>query len=223
VRAAARPRQRLSAADVVRRSFTLGVRRMLDAHRRMSTESRLSNSCIGESSNGRTLAFEAKNLGSTPSSPAIPHLMCVKFVVIDNCPVPASIAPKIRTIQKSVQIHHGYHPTLQSCYRGNLAKGLLHRLHKSTQAMLYYGFLRHLPGYNPANPPGRSTHELFSDGVAYRGPVGRPLLPWQVGMDFNDTAIPHLKEAARRHGWELFQPYPSGSEYHHLNFRRKPR
>lgn len=142
----------------------------------------------------------------------------LRFAIIDRCPVPRAIAVQVRVLKAEVP-----HARLQSCYRGNAAKGLLHRLGKSTQAMLYWGFLRHLPGFSPANPPGRSTHELFSDGVAYRGPVGRPLSSWQVGMDWNDDAIADLQRAAHKHGWELFRPYHSGSEYHHLNFRKRPR
>jgi hypothetical protein len=142
----------------------------------------------------------------------------MKFDVIDDCPVPRRIAPQVRALKREVP-----HARLQSCYRGNLATGLLRRLGKSTQAMLYYGFLHHLPGYNPANPPGRSTHELHSDGVAYRGPLGRPLFAWQCGMDWNDDAIPDLIAAARRRGWTVFRPYKAGSEYHHLNFKRAPK
>ena len=142
----------------------------------------------------------------------------MSFVIIDNCPVPKRIAKQVRALKHDVP-----HAVLQSCYRGNAAKGLLHRLGKSTQAMLWYGWLHRLPGFNPANPPGRSTHELRSDGVAYRGPVGRPLWAWQCGMDWNDDAVDQLIAAARRRGWALWRPYASGSERHHLNFRRAPR
>jgi lysozyme len=142
----------------------------------------------------------------------------MRFVVIDNCPVPAEIADQVKILKRAVP-----GAVLQSAYRGDAAAGLLKRLGKSTQAMLYNGWLRRLPGFNPANPPGRSTHELRSDGVAYRGPLGRPIRAWGCGLDFNDAAVPKLIAAARKRGWDLFQPYHSGSEYHHLNFRRKPR
>lgn len=141
-----------------------------------------------------------------------------RFDVIDGCPVPRAIAPQVRHLKRAVP-----DARLQSCYRGDAAKGLLHRLHKSTQAMLWNGWLRRLPGFNPANPPGRSTHELRSDGVAYLGPVGRPLRAWKCGMDWNDDAVEDLQAAAHRVGWELFRPYPAGSEHHHLNFKRRPR
>jgi hypothetical protein len=142
-----------------------------------------------------------------------------RFVVIDGCPVPRALAPAIRELKHDVPSAR-----LNSCYRGRRAKGLLHRLGKRTQAELYDGFRRGLAGYLPANPPGRSTHELRSDGVAYRGPVGRPLLSgWKCGMDFNDQDVPKLLAAARKRGWALRQPYRSGSEYHHLNFAKRPR
>jgi lysozyme len=142
----------------------------------------------------------------------------VKFVVIDRCPVPAEIAEQVKQLKRDVP-----GAVLQSAYRGDQAAGLLKRLGKSTQAMLYSGWLRRLPGFNPANPPGRSTHELRSDGVAYRGPVGRPIKAWGCGLDFNDGAVPKLIAAAKHRGWVLFQPYKSGSEYHHLNFKRFPK
>jgi hypothetical protein len=83
-------------------------------------------------------------------------------------------------------------------------------------------FIRHVPGYNPANPPTYGTHVLRSDGVAYRGPRGRPLRQWQCGFDWNDKDIPHVLEAARQLGIPMFQPYHTGNEYHHTNFRRRP-
>ena len=141
----------------------------------------------------------------------------MKFEVIDNCPVPAAIARQVRLLKRDVPS-----AVLQSAYRGDEAAGLLKRLGKSTQAMLYNGWLRRLPGFNPANPPGRSTHELRSDGVAYRGPVGRPIRAWGCGLDWNDAAVPALIVAARKRGWILVQPYHSGAEFHHLNFRKRP-
>lgn len=99
-------------------------------------------------------------------------------------------------------------------------KGIPERYGHLSQAALYAGWLAHRAGFNPANPAGRSTHELRSDGVAYRGPVGRPLSWWQEGLDLDGSEA--LREWAVKHGYSLFRPYPSGSEYHHLNFRRSP-
>jgi lysozyme len=140
------------------------------------------------------------------------------YAVIDNCPVPVQIAPQVRLLKHAVPS-----AVLQSAYRGKDARPLLRRLHKHTQAFLFAAFSKHLPGFLPANRPKTSTHELYSDGVAYRGPVGRPIRPWGCGLDWNVEAVPKLIAAARHFGWDLFQPYPSGAEFHHLNFRRYPK
>ncbi len=114
------------------------------------------------------------------------------------------------------------HARLNSCYRGNQATSLLKRLGKSTQAMLYYGWLHRLPGYNPANPPGQSTHELFSDGVAYAGPRGRALVStWRCGMDWTDPDA--ALRAGRALGYDIRRPYSSGNERQHLNFYKRPK
>lgn len=139
-----------------------------------------------------------------------------KFVVIDNCPVPRGVAWAVRALKRESGA------SLVSCYRGDQATGLLKRLGKSTQAMLYRGWLRRLPGFNPANPPGQSTHELFSDGVAYRGPRGRALAAtWKVGMDWDDPDA--VLAAAPRLGFRMRRPYSDGREWHHLNFTKRPR
>jgi hypothetical protein len=144
--------------------------------------------------------------------------LSLRYVVVDGCPVPRLLAKRIKLLKKDVP-----GAVLQSCYRGKDAERLLHKHGKHSQAELYAGWRARRPGFNPANPPGRSSHELRSDGVAYEGPVGRRLPWWCCGMDFNDAAVPKLIEAARRRGWGLRRPYSSGSEYHHLNFTHKPR
>lgn len=112
---------------------------------------------------------------------------------------------------------------LTSCYRGDQATSLLKRLGKSTQRMLWDGWVRHLPGFNPANPPGQSTHELYSDGVAYpRRPKGAPLLSsWKCGTDWTDSDA--ALEAAHSLGLDLRRPYGDPREHHHLNFYKRPR
>jgi hypothetical protein len=109
------------------------------------------------------------------------------------------------------------HSTVNACYRGDDAAAILHAHGKHTQRELY----ETLPA-GVANPPGRSTHELRSDGVAYRGPIGRKLEWWQEGLDVNDNNVLPMKLDAEFHGWVLFQPYKAGVEYHHLNFLRRP-
>lgn len=133
------------------------------------------------------------------------------FRVIDGCPCNATLAPYIELLRRETMA------TVNSIYRGEDAAAILHRHGKHTQAELYAT----MPA-GTCNPPGRSTHELRSDGVAYSGPVGRQLEWWQQGFDVNDGDVKRLIRAAERHGWVLFQPYQSGTEFHHLNFRRRP-
>lgn len=141
----------------------------------------------------------------------------MRYAVVQGCPVPAQLAPFLRKLLAESGAH------LQSCYRGTDAEALLHRLGKSSQADLYAGWVHHRPGFNPANPPGFSTHELRSDGAAYpRVPRGRKLKWWQCGMDVDDAHVSAFVAAARRHGWDVWRPYPTGSEYHHVNFRKPP-
>jgi lysozyme len=72
----------------------------------------------------------------------------------------------------------------------------------------------------PANPPGRSSHELCSDGVAFQGPVGRELPWWQLGLDV--TAADELLAILARLGYRARRPYRTAAEAHHVNFERDP-
>jgi peptidoglycan hydrolase-like protein with peptidoglycan-binding domain len=82
-------------------------------------------------------------------------------------------------------------------------------------------FAHYPPGV--ANPPGRSTHELRSDGVAYAGPAGRPLFWWQCGIDVDDAHVAAFIAEARKRGWVVTITYPTSTvEHHHVNFRKKP-
>jgi hypothetical protein len=141
------------------------------------------------------------------------------LVVVDNCPCPERLARKIKVLKRDVP-----GAVLQSCYRGEDAAHLLHQHGKHTQGELYDGWIHHRPGFNPANPPGFSSHEARSDGNPFYGkPRGAALPWWMVGMDWDDAHIDALIHAARHHGWDLERPYPSGSEHHHLNFRKEPK
>lgn len=142
----------------------------------------------------------------------------MKYVVVERCPVPEKLAPTLERILARSGA------TLQSCYRGADANALLHRLGKSSQSDLWNGWIRRLPGFNPANPPGRSTHELRNDGVAYRGPVGMVLSWWQVGIDVDDRHVAAFIREATREGFTVTVTYPtSPREYHHVNFRKAPK
>lgn len=134
-----------------------------------------------------------------------------RFRVIQGCPCNPLIAPYFALLVAEARA------TVNSIYRGQDAAAVLHRHGKHTQAEIHATY----PGIS--NPPGRSTHELRGDGVAYRTPVGAVLPWWCQGIDVNDGDVWPMIRAAARHGWELFQPYSRGVEYHHLNFRARPR
>lgn len=138
--------------------------------------------------------------------------MSIRYAVIDGCPVPRAYYPVFRKLKAESGC------TYNSIYRGGDVAKILHRHGKHTQAELYAMYLR---GEGlPANPPTRGTHILKGDGVV--GSLYEKLPPWRVGFDVNDDQIAAVKAAALRLGWEVYQPYPSGSEFHHLNFVRRP-
>lgn len=133
------------------------------------------------------------------------------FRVISGCPVNYLIAPYFELLRKKSGA------TFNSIYRGDDAAWILRKHGKHSQRELYNTLP---PGY--ANPPGRSTHELRSDGVAYPLPIGSRLDWWQQGIDVNDGDVERMKWEASRLGWHLFQPYRAGIEFHHLNFSHRP-
>jgi hypothetical protein len=149
-----------------------------------------------------------------------------RYVVIDGCPCNDLIAPYIKIVLEDAGQHAA------AIYRGDdpAARPILHAHGKHTQ--------RELANASPAqrrawgiegtpNPPGRSQHELKSDGVANpHVPPGEDLELWQQGVDSgNDTE--HDKAAvvlaARRHGWHVKHPYNSAVEGHHWCFATRPR
>jgi hypothetical protein len=113
---------------------------------------------------------------------------------------------------------HGWRGELVSADR---RRGVAEHYGKHSQWWLYMAYwVWHLKGANPANAPGRSTHELRSDGVAYTGPVGRPLNWWQLGLDVTNSD--QLLRVLRQLGYHARRPYNTPSEAHHINFTRSP-
>jgi hypothetical protein len=134
------------------------------------------------------------------------------LLVIQGCPVNKWIAPYFYICVTEAKA------TVNSIYRGDDAASILHAHGKHTQREIYNSSP---PGV--ANPPGRSTHELRSDGHAYpHVPAGGVLAWWQEGIDVNDGDVNSMIKTAHKHGWALWQPYKSGVEFHHLNFVRQP-
>ena len=139
----------------------------------------------------------------------------MEFAIIDNCPVPKELADEILAIKAESGA------SLNSCDRSPEAEPILKKCGKQSQKQLWDGFRLGLPNYNPANPPGKSTHERRNDGVAYPGKEGDDLEYWQVGMDWNNP--PAVIRAATKRGWLVTTTYPGNSkETQHLNFRKEP-
>lgn len=137
-----------------------------------------------------------------------------KYLILHNCPVPAKLHPELKLIAARTGA------SLNSCYRGTDAESLLRRYGKQSQRQLYNLYLAGRG--NPANKPGFSTHELRSDGVAYRIPRGLPLRYWQVGQDWSDPGA--VVREAKRLGFTATVTYPTNPrEGHHINFRKEPR
>jgi hypothetical protein len=92
------------------------------------------------------------------------------------------------------------------------------------QQYLYEGFEKGLPGFLPANPPNRGTHLLIGDGTV--GRLYEKLQPFQLGIDVvsagrsNDCGP--LVDWLNRSGYDVYRPYPTSSEAHHMCFRRSP-
>jgi hypothetical protein len=78
---------------------------------------------------------------------------------------------------------------------------------------------------NPANPPGRSTHERRNDGVAYTWWVPFfPLPAWARGIDVQRDRVAAFCAEARRAGFTVTLTYPgSPAEAQHVNFRKRPK
>lgn len=142
----------------------------------------------------------------------------MEFKVIDCCPAPSQLVPILAQIKSETgcvyaSVYRGEDPAAQQYLTGAAP------CYKHNQAWIYANYP---PGV--ANPPGRSTHELRSDGVAYLGPAGRPLFWWQCGIDVDDAHVQAFIAAAKRHGWVATITYPgSAVEYHHVNFRIEPK
>lgn len=116
---------------------------------------------------------------------------------------------------------HGWPGVLVS---GDRREGVAEKYGKSSQAKLYRCYQNctgDCPSCNPANPPGRSTHELRSDGVAYPGPVGRRLGWSQLGLDVSYAV--ELLSVLSELGYDFKRPYSDPREAHHLNCYTNPR
>lgn len=86
--------------------------------------------------------------------------------------------------------------------------------------------------WNPANPVNLTSHCWYSDGNrAYRDSNGQiprgQKLPWyMIGLDLADAgefeSVDEFLAVARKLGYEVVQPYPTGGERHHVVFTESP-
>jgi len=143
--------------------------------------------------------------------------MSIRFAQIDGCAVPRAYFPVFRKLKAKSGC------TYNSIDREDAAAGILHKYGKHTQAEVIKLHEEGVPGFGPANPVNETSHCRFNDGVVRPDlPAGARLPAWQVGFDVDDDQVDDVIRAAHELGWDVFQPYSSGSEKHHLNFRRKP-
>jgi hypothetical protein len=138
------------------------------------------------------------------------------FITIQGCPVYRDIGAYIAVVINDAR------EAVNSINRSKEAEPILNRHGKHSQPQLFQLFEEGKGA--PANRPGTSSHELRNDGVIDpHKPVGAELEWWQQGFDVNDAGVAKVEAAAKKHGWELYRPYPTGSEFHHLNFRVAPK
>jgi hypothetical protein len=143
--------------------------------------------------------------------------LSIRFAVIDGCAVPRAYYPVFRKLKAVSGC------TYNSIDREDAAARILHKHGKHTQAEVIRLYEEGVAGYGPADPVNQTSHCRYNDGVVRPDlPVGARLPAWQVGFDVNDDQVEDVIRAAHGLGWDVFRPYHSGSEFHHLNFRHKP-
>ncbi|MCA1699722.1 MAG: hypothetical protein LC790_12795, partial [Actinobacteria bacterium] len=145
--------------------------------------------------------------------------MATRTIAFDGAPIFWGLAKALQRARD-----RGWSGTLASADR---RKGVAERYGKQSQARLRSCFEQkratgrcRCPSCNPANAPGQSSHELCSDASAFRGPVGRALNWWELGLDCSDSA--QLVALLTSLGYKVRRPYSSPSEAHHVNFTRDP-
>jgi len=146
-----------------------------------------------------------------------------RYSTIAGCPVPTDLADPVRQVIARTR----QEPTSVARCNDRECLAILHAHGKHSQQEIWDAYVQGRGAefgiVGTPNRPGRSTHELRSDGVACRGPVGRRLAGWQCGMDWPDASIPQVMAAFRAIGCVPIHPYASGAEHHHLNLAKAPK
>jgi GH24 family phage-related lysozyme (muramidase) len=137
---------------------------------------------------------------------------CRTTVALDGTPTYKCLALVLQDAKRN-----GWPGTLTAADR---RRGVPEKFGRSSQWALYQCWIARRPGCNPANPPGRSTHEQRSDGFAYAGPPGRVLEWWQLGEDvtYPETLVVKLRAL----GYNARRPYPDSREAQHVNLYTNP-
>lgn len=110
-------------------------------------------------------------------------------------------------------------------YSGDRRYGVAEKYGKSSQKALYDGFVAGKPGYNPANPPGFSSHELKSDGNPLYGPRGSSIPKFKLGLDVVSAPggdSQRIVNFLNGHGYAAARPYAASNERHHMSFTKDP-
>lgn len=118
--------------------------------------------------------------------------------------------------------HHGAAFALISADRRDAVLAAFNREHGTNLHGQQYLFdHQHEPGFYPANPPGRTSHCLRSDGnPVYRTLAGGRLPAYMLGIDAVDRGkqndCTHLVQVLNELGIPAVRPYPGSGEAHHL-------
>jgi hypothetical protein len=109
---------------------------------------------------------------------------------------------------------------------GDRRDGIAQRFGHQSQAQVYAAFLA---GTGlPANPPNSSTHEYVNGGnggtpAFSSAPAGAKLDASKLGLDLRSNAeASAFCAAAAKLGYDVFQPYKTGTELHHVCIRSNP-
>ena len=129
----------------------------------------------------------------------------------------STAAPSRRVLRRHCARYWPSGARLNLAYRGSRpqVRAILRRSGK-THARLYADFRAGAGNIRPASP----THELRSDGVAYRIRRSMPIPSWACGVDgYNPGGV---VRAAARLGMTATVTYPRNPrEAHHVNLRRR--
>ena len=130
-----------------------------------------------------------------------------KVAILDGTPV--TLEQKIALLWAR---QNGWNGVVNSGDRRSVIGRILRRLGKQSQAELYEGWIRRLPGFFPANPPTQGSHLRLGDGVL--GAVGVPLPAFMQGLDTSDAT--NLRSILSGGGFTAQRTY--SNEEWHTNF-----